>query len=1090
MKVRVLGLSLGLLAATYVAACLLPGEPSAGERIGFRFDLEQPYRVPLAGSRVPAIAVLADGRVLQNAKYRLESLDTTVVRVDVTGRRVQGVTRGPAAVRVVYETAMGTSDTVFSVQVVIMHVNVSVPSLAFVRLGADRKLTAFAMDANFDVVPNVPFNWSSSDSTVAVVNDTGLVTAVDEGTATITVEADSVAAATVVTVTQEAARVVVAPELDSVRTVGREVPFVAVAFDPSGDPITTARPRWTSSDTAVARVDSDGLATTTGGGVTRIVARVGAAADSATLVVAQVVRFLIVTPGLDTLTAIGDATRIIPVGSDSLNSPILTPTIIWTTGDSAIARVDATGLVTAVANGAVLITASSGGQSAFATIVVRQAVAAARVSPDSVALTGAGDTVRLDAIAVDRNGYEVHGTAFTWRSNNEFVAVVDSAGLLSARGDGLTGIVAATTTGGRSDTARVSVTGAPQLGALLIRTTTTGPGNDPDGYVAVVDDDSTHTIGPNHSIALTTTAGVHVVKLIGNAANCFVGGSNPRAVNVPARDTARVDFAIDCGPSFDSLVVTTNTTGLDLDPDGYEVQVCYFYYGYCYYPWTQRAPSNGTVVFAPLSPSIYTVALADVAANCSVASENPDTVITSLGVTHVGFNVTCVQGGNIHVTTTTSGADLDLNGYTVRVGGEQKQIGVNDATTFTNLLPGDYVVSLDGNESNCTLSGPRVDTVTVTAGATVNVAFALTCSPLAAIRATLTTTGSDLALNGYFVDVKGPGTDYSLQLTVNGTVLVPRLPGGTYTLRLFGWYAMNCSSSGPAADTVTVAPGDTATVSFGIVCTTAEQLMVAMFAGGNTDIYLGKSSGTGFSPLTSHAARDAEPAWSASSGRIAFVSERDGNPEIYVMNADGSGQLRLTNSLFEDRDPAWSPDGLQLAFWSTRDGNREIYVMNADGSGLVRLTNNSARDVEPAWSPDGLKIAFISDRSGETEIHSMNADGSGVTRLTVTGPYVQNSHPDWSPDGTKLAYSRLYCPYYCEIQLAVINADGSGGVVLPSYNALDPAWSPDGAWIAYSQGYCDYAAQCYRGEGVWAARADGTRDAVVMTGAFQPAWRR
>ncbi len=135
-----------------------------------------------------------------------------------------------------------------------------------------------------------------------------------------------------------------------------------------------------------------------------------------------------------------------------------------------------------------------------------------------------------------------------------------------------------------------------------------------------------------------------------------------------------------------------------------------------------------------------------------------------------------------------------------------------------------------------------------------------------------------------------------------------------------------------------------------------------------------------------------------SSGKIAFVSDRDGNFEIYVMNADGSGVTRLTNHRGRDVSPAWSPDGRRIAFASKRDGNWEIYVMNADGTGVTRLTDHHRGDrTTPAWSPDGRRIAFASNLDGFWEIYVMNADGSGVTRLTDHTE--EDRHPAWSPDG-------------------------------------------------------------------------------------------
>jgi len=456
-----LGLAAMLAATTYLLACVLPGEPSDAERIEFRLAFPQPYRVPLAGGAEPAITIVADGRVLQNASYRIESLDPDLVGIDASGRRLEGVGRGPGSVRVVYSTAMGSLDTVFTVQVVVSRVAVDAPSLALTQLGATARLGATAYDANEAAVSNVAFTWSSADPQVATVNDTGLVRAVDEGIVAITAQADGVEDSSEVTVTQVAAAVRVAPELDTLRTVGRSVQFIALAFDSSNNLLRTARPRWTSSDTTVASVDPAGLATATGAGTARIIARVGTAADTATLAVAQVIRLLVVTPGFDTLTAIQDTGRVVAIASDSLGNPIPNPHVAWATSDATIATVDPMGLVTAAANGVVLVTATSAGQSAFATVVVRQVVATARIVQDSVVLSGAGDTVRLSASGLDPNGFAVDGAVLTWRSDFGCVATVDAAGLVTARGGGSTAMVAAPPNGGKPDTAAVSVTGAP-----------------------------------------------------------------------------------------------------------------------------------------------------------------------------------------------------------------------------------------------------------------------------------------------------------------------------------------------------------------------------------------------------------------------------------------------------------------------------------------------------------------------------------------------------------------------------------------------------------------------------------------------------
>lgn len=214
---------------------------------------------------------------------------------------------------------------------------------------------------------------------------------------------------------------------------------------------------------------------------------------------------------------------------------------------------------------------------------------------------------------------------------------------------------------------------------------------------------------------------------------------------------------------------------------------------------------------------------------------------------------------------------------------------------------------------------------------------------------------------------------------------------------------------------------------------------------GFSHIYVMNPDGSGQDPLTSTAAIDGSPEWSADGTKIVFSSTRDGNHEIYVMKCDGSEQDRLTTDLAVDIVPTWSPDGTKIAFTSRRDGNEEIYVMNANGTGQTNLTNDPAGDAQPAWSPDGTKIAFESHRNGLPQIFVMNTNGTGVTPLTSVG---SNGGAAWSPDGTKIAFHSNRTSTF---DIYVMNTDGTGQTRLafdPVY-ATNPAWSPDGAKIIF-----------------------------------------
>ena len=149
------------------------------------------------------------------------------------------------------------------------------------------------------------------------------------------------------------------------------------------------------------------------------------------------------------------------------------------------------------------------------------------------------------------------------------------------------------------------------------------------------------------------------------------------------------------------------------------------------------------------------------------------------------------------------------------------------------------------------------------------------------------------------------------------------------------------------------------------------------------DIWAMEATGLDPVQLTTHAARDANPAYSPDGTKIAFMSERDGDAEIYVMSADGSGQTRLTTNAATDDNPAFSPDGSRIAFESNRDGNTEIYVMDSDGTDAANRTNSPASaEEDPAFAPRGDRIAFRTTRDNAAgEIYVMDASGSNPTRL-------------------------------------------------------------------------------------------------------------
>jgi Tol biopolymer transport system component len=195
---------------------------------------------------------------------------------------------------------------------------------------------------------------------------------------------------------------------------------------------------------------------------------------------------------------------------------------------------------------------------------------------------------------------------------------------------------------------------------------------------------------------------------------------------------------------------------------------------------------------------------------------------------------------------------------------------------------------------------------------------------------------------------------------------------------------------------------------------------------GQHRIYVANADGSSPTNISTAATtNDHSAVWSPDGTKVAFISDRVGTTEVWTMDADGSNQARLTFDGASVERPAWSPDGTKIAFSTTRDGQYEVYVMNTDGTGLTNLTNNAGIDAYPSWSPDGTKIAFVSDRSGATEVYTMTAAGGSVTRLTF---FTDNAlTAQWSPDGRNIAVTTVNAGS-TSYGLWMMNSDGSNQV--------------------------------------------------------------
>ena len=223
---------------------------------------------------------------------------------------------------------------------------------------------------------NKAVTWSSSDTGVATVEN-GKVTAVAEGTATITAKAGDQTAECEVTVVAKGVTIVhvtsvTLNETTLSLTVGGEETLMATV---KPDDATNKTVTWTSSNTGVTTVDSNGKVTAVAAGEATITAKAGNQTAKCEV----------------TVTAAEEAT--VPVESITLNEMELTlneggvfqltatvspsdatdAEVEWEIDDDTIATLSDTGKVTAKKGGTATITASAGGKSAQCKLTVNAA---------------------------------------------------------------------------------------------------------------------------------------------------------------------------------------------------------------------------------------------------------------------------------------------------------------------------------------------------------------------------------------------------------------------------------------------------------------------------------------------------------------------------------------------------------------------------------------------------------------------------------------------------------------------------------------------------------------------------------------------
>ena len=266
--------------------------------------------------------------------------------------------------------------------------------------------------------------WSSSDDSVASVNLAGIVEALKCGECTITAKAGEKTATCAVTVTAE------------VTSISLNRTNLTIAKGSSEKLVATVEPSdatdknvfWSSSDSEVASVDSNGLVKALRGGECVITAKAGnKTANCVVTVTAEVTSISLNKTSLTMAKGSSDILVATVEPSDASDK-----SVTWSSSDSSVASVDKDGFVAAHNDGNCTISANAGNRTANCYVNVKTEITSIRLNANSVQLFKGEQFTLLARVEPE----DASDKSVVWSSSDSTVASVDQNGQVTAIGGG------------------------------------------------------------------------------------------------------------------------------------------------------------------------------------------------------------------------------------------------------------------------------------------------------------------------------------------------------------------------------------------------------------------------------------------------------------------------------------------------------------------------------------------------------------------------------------------------------------------------------------------------------------------------------
>ncbi len=813
---------------------------------------------------------------------------------------------------------------------------------------------------------NKNITWTSSNTSIARVDEFGTITGISNGEATVT-------AKTVNGLTKICkVKVVTSPTAISLNktnavidtTTSKNMQLTAVITPASANIYTGIT--WTSSNDNVVQVNQQGLVKGISNGLATVTAKTeNGCTAQCRIVVGATIAGINLAPS-NSAIEIEEKLQI----NATIEPNTSEETLIWVSSNSKIATVDQNGVVTGKSHGTVTITAT--GRDSMVANSVKVTV---QTAPKSISLNITEKTIDL---STDAKSFQLIGTIspstanvyldLKWTSNDESVAKVDNNGRVTALKNG-DATITVSTGNKKTATCKVKVVTSPTGIAL-------------DKNRATVNLSGTKTVDLTATLTPKTANIYDDLQWSSDSASAKVEKTGKYTARVTGVSNGNAKITVSTGNGYKAeciVTVETKIIGITVSPNETEVEV-----------------GNTVTLTATKKPSIgSTEGLVWSSSNNGVAKVNDDGVVTGIAQGTVTIKIKSSSGlvkttAKVTVVQSPTGITLDKNKVALDMSGtkttklnatiQPSNANRNTGITWNSSNTGVATVDQSGN---VTAKANGTTTITATtqngksASCTVTVITSITSLSVSPTSKTLNI-GETVQLTG----TKNPSTtSEGTQWTSSNTSVATVSNSGLVTAKSAGIATItfkNSSSTKSASCSIKVqnefliGRGDTS--SYG---------------------YLEKYDGNGKKIWSINMNNGAVNVIQPTSDGNYLIGRGDASSYGYLEKYDGNGKkiwsINMNNGAVNVIQP--TSDGNYLI--GRGDASSYGYLEKYDGNGKkiwsINMNNGAVNAIQP--TSDGNYLIGRGDASSYGYLEKYDGNGKKIWSINMNNGAVNAIQP-------------------------------------------------------------------------------------------------